>query len=178
MMISTCHLIKSKKIMNAVIELIMNKQLFYKGVNREGGCRMCAVDEVPDGAGRPGAVRSDAAPASAGEALRLADASLDYLNSMAISDLDGPGCGEALIVLSQLQAKVASARGRLLRRFDAVNGHDADGHGTSPPWLMAKAGLTRKAPRAQVLQMRRLGDRPALEAALADAALTESQADE
>jgi hypothetical protein len=43
---------------------------------------------------------------------------------------------------------------------------------------MAKAGLTRKAARSQVRQARRLGERPDLEAALAGAVLTESQADE
>jgi hypothetical protein len=129
---------------------------------------MCAVD---DAAG-------EAVPASASEALRVAAASLDYLSSLAAEDLDGPGCGAALVALSQIQAKLAGARVRLLRRFDAVNGHDADGYGSATPWLMAKAGLTRKAARSQVRQMRRLGERPALEAAMADAVLTESQADE
>jgi hypothetical protein len=65
---------------------------------------------------------------------------LDYLNSAAALDLDGPGCGEALIALSDIQAKLAGARVRLLRRFDALDGHDADGYGSSTPWLMAKAG--------------------------------------
>jgi hypothetical protein len=67
---------------------------------------------------------------------------------------------------------------RLLRRFTAVNGHGADGYGTATPWLMAKAGLTKKAARSQVRQMRRLGERPGLEAAMAGAVLSESQADE
>jgi Domain of unknown function (DUF222) len=129
---------------------------------------MCAGDDT---AGR-------GAPASAGEALRTAAASLDYLSSLAAGDLDGPGCGAALVELSHLQAKLAGARVRLLRRFDAVNGHDADGHGSATPWLTAKAGLTRKAARSQVRQMRRLGGRPDLEAAMAGALLTESQADE
>jgi hypothetical protein len=121
---------------------------------------------------------ANTAPASLAEALRLLHASLDFLNSAATSDLDGPGCGEALIALSELQARLAGARVRLLRRFDALSGHDADGYGTATPWLMAKAGLTRKAARSQVRQMRRLGERPALEAAMAGAVLTESQADE
>jgi hypothetical protein len=139
---------------------------------------MCGVDEAPEGAALSDTVLSDTASASVEEALRLAGASLDYLGSAAASDLNGAGCGEALIALSQLQAKLAGARVRLLRRFDAVNGHDADGHGTATPWLMARAGLTRRAARVQVRQMRRLGERPDLEAALADAVLTESQADE
>src|SRR6201996_3089276 len=134
---------------------------------------MCAADDAPGGTA-PG----NTAPVSVAEALRLAGASLDYLNSVAAEDLDGPGCGAALVALSQLQAKLAGARVRLLRRFDAVGGHDADGYGSATPWLMAKAGLTRKAARSQVRQMRRLGERPDLEAAMAVAVLTESQADE
>jgi len=106
---------------------------------------MCAVDDAAGGG----------VPASAAEALRMAAASLDYLSSLAAGDLDGPGCGAALVELSQVQAKLAGARVRLLRRFDAVNGHDADGYGSATPWLIAKAGLTRKAARSQVRQMRR-----------------------
>jgi hypothetical protein len=129
---------------------------------------MCAVDDIP----------ANAVPASVAEALRLATASLDYLNSMATEDLNGTDCGAALVELAELQAKLAGARVRLLRRFAAVKGHDADGYGSATPWLMAKAGLTRKAARSQVRQMRRLGERPALEAAMTGAVLTESQADE
>src|SRR5580693_8804641 len=113
---------------------------------------------VDDGAGT-------AVPANPAEALRMAAACLDYLNSVAAEYLDGPGCGAALVALSQVQAKLAGARVRLLRRFAAVNGHDADGYGSATPWLTAKAGLTRKAARSQVRQMRRLSERPALEAA-------------
>jgi Domain of unknown function (DUF222) len=144
---------------------------------------MCAVDDAPDGTVQWSTVQWSTVqwstvPRSVAEALRLAGASLDFLNSAAASDLDGPGCGEALVALSQLQAKLAAARVRLLRRFDALNGHDADGYATATPWLMAKAGLTKRAARSQVRQMRRLAERPHLEAAMAGAVLTESQADE
>src|SRR3984957_314573 len=150
---------------------------------------MCAVDDAPGGGagqtstGQSGTVPANTVPAntvpaSVAEALRLADASLDFLNTAAVSDLDGPGCGEALVGLSLLQGRLAAARVLLLRRFGAVNGHDADGHGSASAWLTARAGLTRKAARSQVRQMRRLGERPRLEAALAGAVLTESQADE
>jgi len=139
---------------------------------------MCAVDSTPSDAIAGGPLPAGMTPGSAAKALRLAAASLDYLNSAAAEDLDGPGCGAALVALSQLQAKLAGARVRLLRRFDAVNGHDADGYGSATPWLMAKAGLTRKAARSQVRQMRRLSERPDLEAAMTCAVLTESQAGE
>ena len=138
---------------------------------------MCAVDDVPGGTVPVGTVPVGTAPASAAEALGLIGASLDYLSSAA-GDLDGPGCGEALVALSQVQARLAGARVRLLRRFAAVKGHEGDGYASATPWLMAKAGLTRKAARAQVRQMRALGERPDLEAAMAGAVLTESQAGE
>ena len=133
---------------------------------------MCAADDAPSGM-----VPGGPASASAAEALRLIGASLDYLNSAA-GELDGPGCGEALVALAQVQAKLAGARVRLLRRFAATKGHEADGYASATPWLIAKAGLTRKVARAQVRQMRRLGERPDLEAAMAAAVLSESQADE
>jgi hypothetical protein len=63
----------------------------------------------------------DMVPGSVAEALRLAGASLDYLDSVATGDLDGPGCGAALVALSQFQARLAGARVRLPRRSDAVN---------------------------------------------------------
>ncbi len=134
---------------------------------------MHAADNAP-----VGLASGSMAPSSIAEALRLIDASLDYLNSAEAGDVDGPGCGSALVALSQLEAKLAGARVRLLRRFDAAGGHDCDGYGSATPWLMAKAGLTGKAARSQVRQMRRLSGRPDLETAMAGAVLTESQAEE
>jgi hypothetical protein len=149
---------------------------------------MCAVDDEP-GAGisanpapanhaPTSGVPVGAAPTSVAEALRLIDMSLDYLNCAAAGDLDGPGCGAALVALAQVQAKLAGARVRLLRRFAAVKGYEADGYASASPWLTARAGLTGKAARAQVRQARRLGERPDLEAAMATAVLTEPQAGE
>jgi len=40
-------------------------------------------------------------PGNVAEALRLADAAMDYLNSSA-ADLDGTACGEALAALSRI----------------------------------------------------------------------------
>src|ERR1700679_3014476 len=100
---------------------------------------MCGVDEAPAGGTVPASTASaNTVPASLAEALRLAGTALDFLNSAAARDLYGPGCGEALVALSDLQARLAGARVRLLRRFDAVNVYDADGYGTAAPWLMAR----------------------------------------
>jgi hypothetical protein len=146
-------------------------------VRRSAAPENVAPGNAALGNAAPGnAAPGNAAPESVAEALRLIGASLDYLNSAAAEDLDGPGCGAALVALSGVQAKLAGARVRLLRRFGAVKGHEADGYGSVSPWLMAKAGLTRKAARTQVRQARRLGERPDLEAAMARAVLSESQA--
>ena len=66
-------------------------------------------------------------PGSVAEALRMAGASMDYLNSPAAADLPAAACGQALAALGEIQAKVTAAHAALLRRFDALDGHDADG---------------------------------------------------
>jgi len=75
-----------------------------------------------------------------------------------------------------VQAKLTAAHAGLLRRFDAANAHDADGYGSSSSWLAAKAGMSKKGARAAVRQMRKLGDRPLLGAALAAGDVTDSLA--
>ena len=113
---------------------------------------------------------------SAAEALRVAGAALDYLNAAAAVDLDGAACGELLIGLGEVQAKLTAAHAGLLRRFDAADAHDADGYGSSSAWLAAKAGMSKKGAKAAVRQMRQLGDRPLLGTALAAGDITDSLA--
>ena len=135
---------------------------------------MCPAD-VTHAAGDafdPGAGRGFG---SAPQALTLAGAAMDYLNA-AVAGLDGPACGELLIALAEVQAKLTAAHAGLLRRFDAADAHDADGYGSSSAWLAAKAQLTRKDARAAVREMRRLGERPQLDAALAAGDITRSWA--
>ena len=84
----------------------------------------------------------DGAPGSVAQALRMAHAGMDYLNSPAAADLPAAACGQALIALGEIQAKHAAAYARLLRRFDALDGHDTDGYGTSSAWLAAMSKLT------------------------------------
>jgi hypothetical protein len=108
---------------------------------------------------------------SAHEALAMAGAAMDYVNS-AVADLDGPSCGELLIALGGVQAKLTAAHAGLLRRFDAADAHDADGYGSSSSWLAAKAGMPGKAARTAVRQMRQLTERPLLHAALAAGDIT------
>src|SRR5215831_12976351 len=120
----------------------------------------------------------DQMPGSVAEALRMAHASMDYLNSPAAEDVPAAACGQALIALGEIQAKHAAAYARLLRRFDALDGHDADGYGTSSAWLAAMAKMSGKDAKAAVGQMRQLGGRRLLEDALARGDISESWAAE
>ena len=128
---------------------------------------MCTADDVHV---------SRAAFGGAADALRMAGAALDYLNSGRVAGLDGPACGELLIGLAEVQAKLTAAHAGFLRRFDAASAHDADGYGSSSAWLAAKAGMSKKAARASVRQMRQLGARPLLGSALAAGHITDSLA--
>ena len=112
---------------------------------------------------------------SAPQALATAGTALDYLNS-AVVRLNGSACGELLIALGEVQAKLTAAHAALLRRFDAANAHDADGYGSSSSWLAARAGMPKKAARAAVRRMRQLSSRPLLGAALAAGDVTDSLA--
>jgi hypothetical protein len=112
---------------------------------------------------------------SAPQALRAASAAMDYLNA-AVANLDGRACGELLIALGQVQAKLTAAQAGLLRRFDAADAHDGDGYGSSSSWLAAKAQLTSKDARAAMREMRRLGERPRLDEALTAGDITRSWA--
>jgi hypothetical protein len=128
---------------------------------------MCAADAAQG---------SGAAFGSASEALQTVGAALDYLNSAAVADLDGCACGELLIGLGEIQAKLAAAHAGFLRRFDAADAHHADGYGSSSAWLAAKGGMSKAAAKASVRRMRQLGDRPLLGTALAAGGITDSLA--
>src|SRR5215472_2859258 len=117
-------------------------------------------------------------PGSVAEALRMAHASMDYLNSPAAADLPAAACGQALAALGEIQAKATAAHAALLRRFGALDGHDADGYGTSSAWLAAMAKMARKDAKAAVGQMRRLTRRPHLHGALARGEVSGSWAGE
>jgi hypothetical protein len=118
------------------------------------------------------ALAGDAPFGSASGALRLAGAALDYLNSPGAAPA-GSFCGELLIALGEMQAKLTAAHAAALRRSDA---HDADGYGSSSSWLAAKAGMSKQGARAAVRQMRQLTERPLLGAALAAGDITDSLA--
>jgi hypothetical protein len=113
-------------------------------------------------------------PANAGDALAMAAAGLDYLNSRAAGDLDPAALGGLLAGLGELQAKLTAAHAEALRRFDAADAHDADGYGSSSRWLTAMTGMTRKGAQAAVAEMRQLRGHRDIAAALAAGQITKS----
>ena len=80
---------------------------------------------------------------SVAEALRMANATMDYLNSAEAADLYPAACGSVLRSLAEVQAKFTAAHAAVLARFDAADAHDSDGYGTSAAWLMAMTDMTR-----------------------------------
>jgi hypothetical protein len=132
---------------------------------------------TPDGAGC-----AQAAPgrgfASVADALRVGQALGAYLNSPAAADLEGPARGEALEQLGAITSLLGAATNGILRRFDADDGHDADGYANSAAWLAAKNRLGRKDAKAAVRQMRLLARHPHLDAATTTGGLTISWARE
>src|SRR6201986_4306448 len=113
---------------------------------------------------------------SVAEALRVANATMDYLNGPDGAGLDAAACGPVLRSLAEVRAKFTAAHGAVLARVDAADAHDSDGYGNSAAWLMAMTGMTRGDPRAEVREMRLLRDHPAMAGALADAEISKSQA--
>jgi hypothetical protein len=109
-----------------------------------------------------GGVDPNAGFGSVMEALRAGRAVAAYLNSPAARELDGAGCGEALVAVGAIQSALTAAGNGLLRRFDAADAHDADGYATAAAWLAAKTRLGRKDAKAAVRQMRLLGRHPPL----------------
>jgi hypothetical protein len=130
----------------------------------------------PAGDATPAYGAADSGPENVADALRMGDMFADYLNSPAAAGLDGAACGEVMVALGGIQAKLAVAYAGFLRRFDAANAHNADGYGSSSAWLAAKAQLTKRDARAAVRKMRQFGERKRLVEALAAGDITDSWA--
>ncbi|MGH3268151.1 MAG: hypothetical protein ACRDN1_03635, partial [Trebonia sp.] len=113
---------------------------------------------------------------SVAEALRMANATMDYLNGPDGADLDAAACGPVLRSLGEIHAKFTAAHAAALARFDAADAHDADGYPTSAAWLMAMTDMTSPDAKAEVRQMRLLRDHPGMAAALAAGDISKSWA--
>jgi hypothetical protein len=115
-------------------------------------------------------------PLSVAEALRMAEAAMDFLNGDGRDALDGASAGDVLESMTGISAKFAAARAAILARFDAAREHDAEGFGSSAAWLAAKGKVTRRDANAEVRLMRQLRAHPVLARALARKDITDSWA--
>ena len=134
---------------------------------------MCTANGTPDGTGS-----GSGGFGSVAEALRAGDMVAEYLNSPAAADLEGAGCGEALVAVGRIASRLAAAQAGLLARFDAAGAHDGDGYATTSAWLAGRTQLSRKDAKAAVRQMRLLGRHPLLDDATGTGALSRSWARE
>jgi hypothetical protein len=115
-------------------------------------------------------------PGSVAEALRVAQAAVDYLLDPGAAALEAAALGGVLESMGAISATFAAARSAILARFDAERAHDGDGYGSTRSWLAAKGRLTPKAAAAQVRLMRQLAAHPVLAAAVARHAISDSWA--
>ena len=84
-------------------------------------------------------------PASVAEALRVAQAAMDYLNDPGAAALEAAALGGVLEAMGAISATFAAARSAILARFDAERAHDGDGYGSSKAWLAARGRVTPRA---------------------------------
>lgn len=118
----------------------------------------------------------DGVPSSAAEALAMMRAGTDYLLGPGLAAADEAALGETLAELTVIGSRHSAAFNAWLARFDAADGHDADGYQTSAAWLAGKTRTDLTAARAQVRRMRQLAARPILDAAMAAGTITGSWA--
>ena len=135
---------------------------------RRGVFTVCTADGVPDGSG----FRSVA------EALRVGLACGDYLNASDAGGLEPAALGEVLVSVGEIQTKLAVAYAEFLFRFDAQDGHEADGYATSSAWLAAMSRLSKRDAMAAVRRMQVIAKHPLLARGMAQGEISESWARE
>jgi hypothetical protein len=111
---------------------------------------------------------------SVAEALRAGLAFADYLNASDAAELEPAALGEALVSLGEIQSKLAVASAEFLFRFDAHDGHDADGYASSSAWLAAMAGLSKRDAKAAVRRMRVIAKHPPIAQGMAAGEISDS----
>jgi hypothetical protein len=119
---------------------------------------------------------NDGMPGSVAEALRMASASMDYLNGPGAVELEAVSCGPVLRSLGEIEAKFTVAHASVLARFDGADAHDSDGYPTSAAWLAAMADMTSPDAKRKVRRMRMLRDHPDLVDGLAAGDISKSWA--
>jgi hypothetical protein len=119
----------------------------------------------------------DSVPGSAGEALSMMGAALDYLNGPAGELVQPTALGEVLQALAGIDAKHTAMRMRFISRFDANDCHDSDAYPTTASWLAGRTKVVLAKARAEVRQARTMTNgHPGLTDAMAAGELSPSWA--
>jgi hypothetical protein len=119
-----------------------------------------------------GSGQRPAAPASVAEALAMADAAADFLNTADVAGLATTAQGDALVALERLDGKLTAAHANLMAVFAAAGGPQADGAYSAKTWLRHHARVTPAAAGARAGWARRLAAHPRIADALADGRLS------
>src|ERR1700730_17426002 len=113
--------------------------------------------------------RHPASPATAAEAMAMAQAALGWLAGADAASLTSAEQADTLRALERARSLHTAARARVLRAFDAQGGYEDDGQGSARTWLRWQTGVTGGAAAGAIRWMRRLAAHPAVGEALAGA---------
>jgi len=125
---------------------------------------MCLAGQVP------------AAPATAAQAVAMAQAALSWLATADAASLPTALQADCLRGLERAASLHTAARSRVLSAFWAQDGYQDDGHGSARTWLKWQTRVTDGAASGALGWMRRLAAHPAVGEALAAADISESWA--
>src|SRR5580658_3848500 len=129
---------------------------------------MCLPGQPPTGA--------VPAPATAAEAVAMAEAALGWLADADFTALTTGEQADCLRGLERAESRKTAAHARALSAFRASDGCRDDGHGSPRTWLRWKTRITGGAANDAIRWMRRLADHPLVCGALTDATISASWA--
>src|SRR6266496_2894668 len=101
-------------------------------------------------------------PASAGEALAILDAALDYLNGLDAASRPAAEQASCLAALERAAAKHTAASASVLAAFTAQGGFSGDGQQSARAWLVWQTRVTAGAAAGAVSWTKRLAAHPAV----------------
>jgi Domain of unknown function (DUF222)/HNH endonuclease len=125
---------------------------------------MCLAGQVP------------AAPATAADAVAMAQAALSWLAETDVASLTTIEQADCLRGLERAASMHTAVQSRVLGAFHTQGGYEDDGVRSTKTWLSWQTRTTRGAAGRAVAWMRRLGDHPAVGEALAGGRISESWA--
>ena len=124
----------------------------------------------------PGQTPTAPAPATAADAVAMAQAGLSWLAAADTASLTTAEQADCLRALARAESIHTVARARVLYAFSAQAGYEADGHRSPRTWLAWQTRVGGGAAFAAVKWMQRLAAHPAVADALAAGEISESWA--